>query len=895
MLLTKLHIPPAGNNIVHRSALHEKLNSGLNRKLILVSAPAGFGKTTVVCDWIFENKIPAAWFSLDDGDNDQAIFLNYIISGIQSIQEEFGKAAKKLLNSPNKPSGESIASLLINEILIIDQNFLLVLDDFHLINNAAVLSLVTYLLEHIPANIHIVILTRSDPAISISRLRSQNQLVELRSLDLSFSANDISILFNKKLKLGLSIDDVYALETKTEGWIAGLQLTALSMQGRDDISGFIKDFKGDNSYIMDYLMEEVLRIQTDDIKEFLIQTSILEQMSAPLCNAVLNRNDSQQILEMLEKNNMFVIPLDTEGTWYRYHHLFADLLKQRLQLQNKEAVTELRAKACDWFEQNNMFDFAIGHALAIQNHEKSIQMIGCVVEKMWENGQHAAILKYGNLLPEELIQKNTSFSLYFSWILIISGQIKKAEPFLLSAESITKNIIDKLNSSDQEIRYNKKLLGKISVAFAYLYSITADAEKTFHYGKTAMKNLSEDDPLWFSWGWYSIGIAETVRGHIKESVEAYGKALAYGKKSGNIYLISSIAMNLAYLEVRMGLYTSAYRKCSDLITFMKEKGYSQITKSEATYAGLYSCMAGIECMRTDFDEALKNVKIAYNLSKNDSNNSHKVIVLMVYWLILTGRGDKAGAEKMLNETENIIKLYKVAPAAMAIFVASKGKTLIEQYQLEKAHEIFAENGISLDNNISPTFNFSYFSYAYLLITESRFAEAEKLLSKLLAATLAASRTEDLIVIKTLFTILYNESGNREKAITNLIESMEYAASEQILMQYLYYHSKISELLREVFKLQASGKTNIPDKTIEKLKFAIGKREKNKEINISEGISSRELDTLKLIAEELSNREIADKLYISLNTVKSHIKNIFLKLEVESRIQAVNKAKELGIL
>jgi LuxR family maltose regulon positive regulatory protein len=333
MLLTKLHIPPAGNNIVHRTELFEKLNKGLSRKLILVSAPAGFGKTTVVSDWINQSKIPTAWFSLDNGDNDPTDFLSYIISGIQSIHKEFGQSALKLLNSPNEPSVESIATLLINEILNINQNFLLVLDDFHLIKSNEVLKLVSYLLEHIPGNIHIVILTRSDPALSVSRLRSQHQLAELRSSDLSFSANEISVLFNKKLKLRLSIEDVISLETKTEGWIAGLQLTALSMQGREDLSLFIQDFKGDNRYIMDYLIEEVLKVQTDDIKEFLLQTSILEQMSAPLCNAVLNRNDSQSILETLERNNMFVIPLNTERTWYRYHHLFADLLKQRLHLR----------------------------------------------------------------------------------------------------------------------------------------------------------------------------------------------------------------------------------------------------------------------------------------------------------------------------------------------------------------------------------------------------------------------------------------------------------------------------------------------------------------------------------------------------------------------------------
>ena len=409
MLLTKLHIPLAGNNIVHRTELFEKLNSGLSRKLILVSAPAGYGKTTLLSDWIIQNKIPAAWLSLDNGDNDPAVFLSYVITGIQSIYKEFGQSALRLINSPNSPSVESIAGLLINEILDIDKNFLLVLDDFHLITSSGVSKLVTYLLDHIPGNIHIVILTRSDPTLSVSRLRSQHQLVELRSSDLSFSVNDISILFNKRLKLGLSVDDVYSLESKTEGWVAGLQLTALSMSGREDISGYINDLKGDNRYIMDYLMEEVLKIQTDDIKEFLLQTSILEQLSAPLCNAVLNRNDSQLILETLEKNNMFVIPLDTERTWYRYHHLFADLLKQRLYLKEKTTITGLHNKAIEWFNNNSMPLLAIEHSIETENFEKSLQLLGEIVETLWKNGQHAAIMKYGGLLPDELIKKNARF------------------------------------------------------------------------------------------------------------------------------------------------------------------------------------------------------------------------------------------------------------------------------------------------------------------------------------------------------------------------------------------------------------------------------------------------------------------------------------------------------
>jgi LuxR family maltose regulon positive regulatory protein len=895
MLFTKLHIPPAGNNVVHRSGLFEKLNSGLSRKLILVSAPAGYGKTTLLSDWISLNTIPASWLSLDNSDNDPAVFLGYVISGIQNIQHDFGQSALRLLNSPASPSFESIASLLINELINIDKNFLLVLDDFHLIKSNEVLKLVTYLLDHIPGNIHIVILTRSDPALSVSRLRSQQQLVELRSSDLSFSANDISILFNKKLRMGLSIEDVYSLETKTEGWIAGLQLTALSMQGRENISEFIQDLKGDNRYIMDYLMEEVLKIQADDIKEFLLRTSILEQMSAPLCNAVLNINDSQLILETLEKNNMFVIPLDEERTWYRYHHLFAELLKQRLHLRGKAAFIELHNKAIEWFKGNSMPLSAIEHAIEIKDFEKSIQFLGEMVENMWKNGQHAAIMKYGGLLPGEIIKKNADFSLYYAWILIIAGQNQKAEPFLVSAEKITMKIINEKNILKEDVRYNKQLSGKISVAFAYLYSKTADTEKVFSYCKAAMVNLSEDDPFWHSWGWYSMGWAEEVSGHINESKEAFVKALSYAKKSGNIYLISSTAYNLAYMEQRMGLYSSAYKRCSDLISIMKESGYTQITKSEPTYVELYTCMAEIECMRTDFEEALAKIKIAYSLSKNFSNCSYQVWVRLIYSQILFAHGDNAGILKLLNEIEDIIKRNTISPAARAIYIDMKGRMLIEQHELEKAGNFFTENGLGPDNNISYLENRGYFSFVILLITELRFKEAEKILSELQTMTQAAKWIETLIEVKIVYSILYKHTGNKEKAVANLLESLEYAASENILMSFIYYHDRIKDLLIEVFKIQATTRNNIPRKLIDKLKLAIERREKFIKTNSESVLSDRELDTIKLIADDLSNQEIGDKLFISLNTVKSHVKNIILKLGVDSRIQAVTKAKELGII
>jgi LuxR family maltose regulon positive regulatory protein len=893
MLLTKLHIPPAGQNIVHRQELYKKLDTGLTRKLILISAPAGFGKTTVVSDWINQNKIPTAWFSLDKGDNDPAEFLNYIILGIQNIHKEFGQSAVKLLNSPNKPSVESITSLLINEILSINLNFLLVLDDFHLINSSEVLKLVTYFLEHIPGNIHIVILTRSDPALSVSRLRSQNQLVELRLSDLSFSANDISVLFNKKLKLGLSVDDVYSLETKTEGWIAGLQLTALSMQGREDISEFIRNFKGDNRYIMDYLIEEVLKIQSDETKEFLLQTSILDQLSAPLCNAVLNRNDSQLILETLEKNNMFLIPLDNERNWYRYHHLFAELLRQRLQLQDKVAIDELHIKACEWFEKVNRNELALEHTLAIKNYKKSIQLLGKVVEDMWQNGKHSAILKYGNMLTDELIKTNTEFCLYYSWILISAGQIQKAEPYLASAELNTKNIINAKNLTTASLQYNKKLLGKIAVAYAYLYSHKEHSQKIFDYCKTAKENLSEDDPFWCSWAWFSYGIAWFSKGDLLESNKAFNYAFEYGKKSGNIYLISTIAIRMAENEQQLGHYKSAYKKCSELLALMKDKGYSEIAKTEWTFAALYFIMGVSQFMWADMDRAYENIKIAYDLCKSGRDIYLKIFIIMVYSIVLKERGD-IELKKIIDEMDIIIKQNDVPPFLTSSYIGWKIYLFIENNQIEEANNIVSEYGLNPVKKKTHANEGAYSAYVRLLLAQNKLDEAELLLSELYALADDNKAIEKIIELKISYAVLFKLRGNQGKAIAILIEAMELASDENLLYYFVNEHDRIKDLVIEAFKVIAATKTNIPAKFVDSLKLAIERKEKLKKMNFGIDLSARELDTLKLI-EDLSNQEIADKLFISLNTVKTHLKNIYLKLEVDSRTKAVAKARELGLI
>ncbi|HLP74092.1 MAG TPA: LuxR C-terminal-related transcriptional regulator [Bacteroidales bacterium] len=895
MLLTKLHLPPAGSNVVHRTELFQKLNSGIKGKLILVSAPAGYGKTTLLSDWIIQNKIPAAWFSLDNGDNDPVVFLSYVISAFQSIHKEFGQSALRLLNSPNSPTAESIASLLINEIVAIDQSFFLVLDDFQLINSNEVLKLIAYLLDHIPANIHLAILTRSDPALSLSRLRSQHQLVELRSSDLSFSVNDISILFNKKLKLGLSIDDVYCLESRTEGWIAGLQLTALSMQGQEDVSEFIQKLKGDNRYIMDYLMEEVLKIQTDEIKEFLLRTSILEQMSAPLCNALLNREDSQFVLESLEQNNMFIIPLDANRTWYRYHHLFAGLLKQRFLQFDQGKIEDIHNRASAWFEENAMHELAIDHALEIRNYEQSIQILNRIVEKLWEAGQHSAILRYGKLLPDEVIKSNPEFALYYSWILITAGQVSELGKYLDYAQKAIDDVINGEGPAKEAILANKFIFGKLATTLAYMKLFTAPPETIIKYSEIAIENLSETNPLWTGWAWYFIGNAELVRGDVHKGLDAFNYALEYSKKTDNIYLITTITSTVVSRRCALGQYRNAFALCSDTLLLMNRRGFSGIAKVEWTFTGLFSMMSVIQCIWANFDEALENARTAYKLCENARDIRYRIMALLACSYTLHAVEDKEGAFDKIGELEDVLRKYKIAPFLASTYIGWKIYLLIERDEIDKAADFAKEVGLGKEIKMTFETLYSYINFARLLLLQNENSRAEELMSEINVIAKKSNGIERLIDLKLVYTLMYLRRKEHEKAVSEYIEALELAAEENLIIYFLFDLDQMGVLLDNVYRWHAAGKTRIPDSFMQKFRQAVNSKMKQSKRNPDPCLSAREIEVLILIEENLSNQEIADKLFVSINTVKTHLKNIYLKFGVDSRTKAVKKAKELNLV
>ncbi len=446
ILATKLFIPPSRPQVVHRPRLIERLNEGLasGRKLTLISASAGFGKTTLVSEWIASCERPVAWLSLDEGDNDPTRFLIYFITALQTlalskvegILANIGEGVFGALKSPQPPSIESILTTLLNEITTIPENFIFVLDDYHILDSKPVDNALTFLLEHLPPQMHLVITTREDPQFPLARLRARGQLTELRAADLRFTPTEATEFLNQAMSLQLSAEDIAALEARTEGWIAGLQLAALSMQGHQDAASFIKSFTGSHHFVLDYLIEEVLQQQSESVQAFLLRTSILDRMCGPLCDAVLldSPASGQETLEYLERTNLFIVPLDSERRWYRYHHLFGDLLRQRLGKPKEFAEFHLRASA--WYEANDDLAKAFHHALAASDFERAARLSEMAWQGMERNFQTAAWLGWVKKLPDAVVCSRPRLCVQLGWAFSDAGELESSEACLQNAEAV---------------------------------------------------------------------------------------------------------------------------------------------------------------------------------------------------------------------------------------------------------------------------------------------------------------------------------------------------------------------------------------------------------------------------------------------------------------------------
>ena len=583
LLETKLYVPRWRTGLVPRPRLIERLDQGTERKLTLVSAPAGFGKSTVLAEWVAAtpaSERPAAWLSLDQSDNDPALFWAYFIAALRTVRPGVGEKTLSLLQLPQSPPIEALLGTLLNEINTISHDFVLVLDDYHVIDAQPVHDGTTYLLDHLPPQMHLFIAGRSDPPLPLSRLRGRGEMAELRASDLRFTPDEAAAFLNDAMGLDLSADDVAALETRTEGWIAGLQLAALSMHGREDIPGFITSFAGDDRYIVDYLVEEVLQRQPERVRSFLLQTSILDRLSGPLCDAVTDREDGKVLLEALERGNLFVVPLDDKRQWYRYHHLFGDVLHAHSMEEQPDQIPVRHRRASEWYERTGLPSDAVRHALAGGDFERAAGLIELAAVVMLGSSQEPTLLEWLKALPDELVRARPVLSVYYAFASFGSVGLEAAEARLLDAERWLDTKADKTDRPEApsaemvvvDEEGFRSLPGTIAIARAYGAGGLGDVPGIVKYARRALELLPGDDHLWRGAAAALLGIAYWTSGDLEAAHRSMADGIASLKMTDKIHFAIMGTPMLADIRVAQGRLHEAAGIYVQSLQFAMEQG-----------------------------------------------------------------------------------------------------------------------------------------------------------------------------------------------------------------------------------------------------------------------------------------------------------------------------------
>ena len=821
ILATKLYIPPPRPNAVLRPRLIEQLNEGLgqnqgfenlgfSRKLTLISAPAGFGKTTLVSSWVDNLQVEAtnqekivnpkskiqnriAWLSLDEGDNDPARFLTYLVAALQASGPPIGTGALALLQSPQPPPIESLLTPLLNEIAALPDNLILVLDDYHLIEAQPIDAALAFLIEHLPPQMHLVVTTREDPHLPLARYRVRGQMTELRAIDLRFTAVEAATFLNQVMGSSLSPQETAWLETRTEGWIAGLQLAALSMQGRDDISGFIKAFAGDNRYIVDYLVEEVLQRQPEHVRIFLLQTSILERLNGRLCDAVCfaetadtGQKEVNEMLETLERDNLFVIPLDDKRHWFRYHHLFADVLQARLMKEQPKQVPTLHQRASRWYEQNDLPVDAIRHALVGKDYERAAGLIELTSPAMRSRYQDATLLGWVKALPDELLQTRPVLSVEYAWALLSFGELERGEAHLRDTERWLATISDDHKCSDGSATQMvvvddaafRLLPATIAAAYAFHAGAIGDAPRTVTYAKRALELLPEDDHFQRAIPAALLGLAYWASGDL----EAASRALTHGmtslQKDGKILLALSGTPILANIKVAQGRLLEAIR------TY--EQSFQLVAAQDETIfpgvAGLYVGLAELHCERGNLTDAAQHLQKSEALGEQAVIPGDESRLYAAMARIKATLGDIEEALELLNEAE---RLYKRDPLPdIRPITALKARIWLRQGQLTDALAWAREQGLSVNDALSYLREFEYITLARILIDQYRrdrikhsILEAMDLLTRLLQAADGGGRMGSVIELLVLLALAHEAQGNIPGALAPLERALTLAEPE----------------------------------------------------------------------------------------------------------------------
>lgn len=882
ILATKLYIPPSRPNTVSRPRLIERLNEGMHSKLTLISAPAGFGKSTLVSEWVAGCERRVAWLSLDEGDNDPSRFLTYLISALQTIEPNTGKGLLAALQNPQLPPIESLLTALINEITNFPDHFVLVLDDYHAIDSKPVDQLLIFLLQHLPPQMRLVIATREDPNLPLARLRGRGQLSELRAADLRFTPSEAAEFLNRVMGLNLRDADIDALEARTEGWIAGLQLAALSMQGREDTAGFIQAFTGSHHFVLDYLIEEVLEHQSESIQTFLLRTSILDRLCGPLCDAVLDSSSAsgQETLEHLERHNLFIVPLDSERRWYRYHHLFAELLRQRLQQSvsstGDEGVVESHIRASVWLEENGLVVEAFHHAAAANDIERAERLMAGGGMPLHNRGVVTTILDWLASLPKTAMDARPELWVRSATLSLAIGQSTGVEARLQAAEA---SIAATMQGAEPDDR-TRDLIGEIAAARSTLALSQYQIETILVQSRRALEYLSVDNlSLRFRASW-TMGFAYHFRGERAVAGQAYSEALSIAQASGNtqnIILATTCLGQIQELENQLYLAVETYQRVLQLL------GDSPMPSAGEAYRGL----AQIYYEWNDLDAAEQYGQQSLQLGRQYDRVIDRFIISEVFLARLKlARGDVAGAAAMLAETEQSVRLNDFVHR-MPEVAAAQVLTLLRQGNLAAAAQLAKTHDLPI-------------SQAWVHLAQGDSSAALAVLEPLRRQVEAKNWQDEQLKVMVLQAVALRAHGDNDRAEGLLGDALALAEPGGFIRIFIDEGAPMAQLLSE-----AAAHGIMPDYAGNLLAVFKAEHEKSAERPnvptalpaqpLIEPLSKRELEVLRLIAQGLSNHEIGQRLFLALDTVKGHNRRIFDKLQVQSRTEAVSRARELGQL
>lgn len=878
ILKTKLYKPQLPSKIVKRTHLIEQMNRGSENRLTLISASAGFGKTILLCQWADNYNYPIGWISIDEEHNDLMRFLLYILAAIQSANIHIDETIIGMVLSPQPPPYKTILTLLLNEIANLEDDFSLILDDYHLIDSKEVDEALTFLIDNMPSQMHILISTRIDPDLPIARLRAQGQMVEIRVADMRFKQSEIAEFMNQTMQLELAEKNISALEMCTEGWISGLKLAAISMQGNSDISGFIESFTSSNRYIIDYLVEEVLNKLSENIQEFLLRTSVLDRMSGPLCDEIFPSNaiSGQETLEYLEKINMFVIPLDPERRWYRYHHLFAQILRQRLSKNNLMSVKktdgiieDIYLRASNWFEKNDFYAEAFKYAAKTNDVERAQRLIKGDGVPLQFLGTLNPILDWFASLEKKVFDANPSLWVTYASTLCMASKFDAVEDKLVAAEAALEG------REQDDFVYN--LIGHIASNRALLATVQRNTKTALFQSKIALEHLDSGNIAVRTSCKWILGMAYHAQGNLEAARISLEETIATCNSTGNVVVGVSAASILGTVYEEKSELHLAATTYQNILKIQKNMPLS--TSAYFSHIGL----ARIYYEWNMIEESKKHCLKSIELSKQLTNTDIIIDCEIFHARLKIFYKDYEEALAILVNAYKTIELNNFTERLSDV-TNTQVMIMLKQGDLSNAYELTKEFNIPI-------------SEARVCLAKNEVTKTIDLLEPLLIDAKKTGREDQRLKILILLSYANNLIENTEKAIELLEEALLLSEPNNFMRSFIDEGEQVINILK-----QTSVSDNLLDYKIRIIKaFESDESVRSKTSVLStpqpliENLSKREIEVLQLIAQGLSNREICEMLFIAIDTVKGHNRRIYGKLGVNNRTSAIKRASTLGII